>query len=63
MKQCECGGIDHVWKTHHKCPLNPLNAPSTSRQALISESAECNEDDVQSISEDSDAHYDEPKIR
>ena len=62
VKQCECGGTDHVRKTHHKCSLNPLNAQSTSRQALISQSAQCNEDDVQSESEDSDAHYDEPKI-
>ena len=44
VKECECSGTDHVRKTYHKCPLNPLNALSTSRQALISQSAECNED-------------------
>ena len=42
-KKCVCGATDHVRRNHKNCPLNPLNAPSTSRQSLTSQLAEASE--------------------
>ena len=45
VKRCECGGTDHVRKSHSNYPLNPRNATSTSRHALISQSAEADDEE------------------
>ena len=43
-ENCRLGAWKEVSKSDHKnYPLNPLNAPSASRQALISQSAEASE--------------------